>query len=285
MTKEQVYRLNNSWPQDSPELLLELFTQLTGCSSDEVEEVERAIECATSLAELPEGVLNNGDTVVHRLEAVLGARIVGPPPVSFDLGDIDQQGCLLEKSDKQLPHLVTPVLPQIPMDVKTSSSSALAGHAGKGNSNKTSLQSSARASTSASTSDSAGCLLKTQGRKNSSSPSSGSQTSSAMKAQPVKLQSQRDLERKAAKNQKVSARRKLTKQRKYNEDRNNAEKPTTSASTAASPEKETATTKSSGSHGSTSTTSPTPKPQRPPKSGSNKAVRPSDVSAPFSASI
>lgn len=84
LTHEEDYKIENgAWPQTNPQAIRESFSALFGYSISEISDIELAIRSATTLDSIPQGILDNGDSVEHKLRAVLGDEIVGPMPTSI----------------------------------------------------------------------------------------------------------------------------------------------------------------------------------------------------------
>jgi hypothetical protein len=80
-TGEEDYRIKlGPYPQDNEDLLRNLVCQLLDLTADELDSIERAIQHATTIEDLPESVLDNGHTVRHKINAAVGHDILGPPP-------------------------------------------------------------------------------------------------------------------------------------------------------------------------------------------------------------
>lgn len=79
MTGEERWKMSQAWPQESIELITEHFAALVGLTAGELSEIEALIEAATSIETLPDGVLDNGQQIRHKLAAAIGHDIVGVP--------------------------------------------------------------------------------------------------------------------------------------------------------------------------------------------------------------
>lgn len=80
-TGEEDYRITSGpYPQENEDLLRNLMCHLLDLTADELDSIERAIEHATSIADLPERVLDNGHTIRHKINAAVGHDILGPMP-------------------------------------------------------------------------------------------------------------------------------------------------------------------------------------------------------------
>jgi hypothetical protein len=187
-TREEQWKMNASWPQDSPDDCLRMFCDVLNLTSGDVADIEAAIEAATSLETLPEGILENGDAVKHKLAAIVGDRIVGPTPLSQC--DITQQECLLDQSDKHSKVLVTQAPHQSPMGQTTSTKSGPAVMPGSTSSEKTSEPCAAKPSSSASTSKSAGSSTTTHAKTPSKSTSRTSSVNAVGKPKSKKKKKQ-----------------------------------------------------------------------------------------------
>nr|QGA87330.1 hypothetical protein [Hammarskog noda-like virus] len=79
--REEHYRIQQGpYPQEDPGLLRTLVCRLLDLESGELDAIERAIRAATSVEELPNGILDNGHTIRHRIQAVIGHDLFGPMP-------------------------------------------------------------------------------------------------------------------------------------------------------------------------------------------------------------
>ncbi|APG76416.1 hypothetical protein 1 [Sanxia water strider virus 17] len=80
-TGEEDYRIKSGpYPQENEELLRNLMCQLLDLTADELDSIERAINSATTVEDLPEAILDNGHTIRHKINAAVGHDILGPVP-------------------------------------------------------------------------------------------------------------------------------------------------------------------------------------------------------------
>jgi hypothetical protein len=82
------------YPQENEDLLRNLMCQLLDLTADEIDSIERAIQHASTIEELPESVIDNGHTIRHKINAAVGHDILGPvPSVSIETPQQQQQPC------------------------------------------------------------------------------------------------------------------------------------------------------------------------------------------------
>lgn len=80
-TRDEQFRIDQGpWPQEECEPLKELMCALLNLDASELEDIERLIETATSIEELPNGVLNTDHLVKHKIQAAVGHDLLGPAP-------------------------------------------------------------------------------------------------------------------------------------------------------------------------------------------------------------
>jgi len=89
-TGEEDYRITSGpYPQENEDLLRNLMCLLLDLTADELDSIERAIEHATTISDLPERVLDNGHTIRHKINAAVGHDILGPmPTVSIEVEEV-----------------------------------------------------------------------------------------------------------------------------------------------------------------------------------------------------
>jgi hypothetical protein len=85
-TNEEDYRVHTGpYPQDNVDVLRNLMSLLLNLTADELDQIEIAIKAAKTIEDLPEGIIDNGFTIRHRIAAAVGHDILGPmPPVSTE---------------------------------------------------------------------------------------------------------------------------------------------------------------------------------------------------------
>lgn len=85
-TNEEDYRVSaGPYPQDNVDVLRNLMSLLLNLTADELDQIEKAIGAAKTIDDLPEGIIDNGYTIRHRIAAAVGHDILGPmPPVSTE---------------------------------------------------------------------------------------------------------------------------------------------------------------------------------------------------------
>jgi len=80
-TNEEDFRVRaGPYPQDNVDLLRNLMSLLLNLTADEIDQIEGVIRAATDIESLPEGIIDNGFTIRHRIKAAVGHDILGPVP-------------------------------------------------------------------------------------------------------------------------------------------------------------------------------------------------------------
>ncbi len=79
--RDEHFRIQQGpYPQDDPGLLRTLVCKLLDLESGELDAMERCIRAAPTVEELPNGILDNGHTIRHKIQAIVGHDILGPMP-------------------------------------------------------------------------------------------------------------------------------------------------------------------------------------------------------------
>lgn len=80
-TGEENYRVKSGpYPQTNVGLLRDLVCQLLNLESGELDSIESAITNAASIETLPDSIIDNSETVRHKIAAAVGHDILGPMP-------------------------------------------------------------------------------------------------------------------------------------------------------------------------------------------------------------